>query len=265
MKVNRPTQVQLKRWRDPVRFCSEVLHDPETGKPFVLYAEQAEFLRRAFTLAPDGKMLHSELVFSAPKKSGKTALAAMVAIYTAAQLAGQRGEIYLLANDLEQSQSRVFSAIAAIIEASPLLRNSAKIGANRITFKATGTTISALANDYRGFAGSNPTLCVYDETAYYTSEGSRRLWEEGVPSPARKISFRLSVSTAGFEGEGSPLRDLYDRAQEFGHRGRAEHARAREPALLLGERMPGAVANRGLAESNAPHASRSAVPAPDRK
>src|SRR4029077_3109661 len=62
----------------------------------------------------------------------------------------------------------------------------------------------------------NPTLNCYDELAYYTSEESRRMFEEGIPSPARKISFRLSVSTAGFEGEPSPLRDLYDRAMEHG-------------------------------------------------
>src|SRR6516165_597166 len=34
--------------------------------------------------------------------------------------------------------------------------------------------------------------------------------------PRRQISFRLSVSTAGFDGEPSPLRDLYDRAQQHG-------------------------------------------------
>jgi hypothetical protein len=59
-------------------------------------------------------------------------------------------------------------------------------------------------------------LNCYDELAYYTSESSRRMFEEGIPSPARKISFRLSVSTAGFEGEPGPLRDLYDRAMEHG-------------------------------------------------
>src|SRR5690348_6072128 len=155
-------------------------------------------------------MRHSELCFSAGKKSGKTALAAMIVIYTAVVLAGTGGEIYCLANDLEQSSSRVFKAVVLILQASPLLRRSADITANKITLRATGTVIQAVANDYEGFSGANPTLNVYDESAYFPSENSRRLWDEGVPSPARKISFRLSVSTAGFDGEPSPLRDIYD-------------------------------------------------------
>jgi phage terminase large subunit-like protein len=204
---------RLTRWReDPVSFVAEVLIDPETKRSFQLYGEQRTFLRYAFEMTTEGRLRHTEQVFSAGKKSGKTGLAAMMVIYTAVVLAGQGGEINCLANDLEQSSSRVFKAVAQIIQASPLLRDSVSITVNRITFNSTGTTIAAVANDYEGFSGGNPTLNCYDELAYFSSESSRRLWDEGVPSPARRISFRLSVSTAGFDGEPSPLRDLYDRA-----------------------------------------------------
>jgi len=140
----------------------------------------------------------------------------MIGIWTAVFLAGQGGEIYTLANDLEQSQSRVFKAIRDILLASPLLTDSADITATKITFRSTGTTIIAVANDYSGFSGANPTLNIYDELAYYTSESSRRLWDEGLPSPARKISFPLAVSTAGFEDEPSPLLDIYNRVVKGG-------------------------------------------------
>jgi phage terminase large subunit-like protein len=208
---------RLERWKsNPISFIQEVLCDPETQRPFVLYREQIVFLREAFRLKPEGRMAHTELVFSAGKKSGKTGLAALIVIATAVLLAGQGGEIYCLANDLEQSASRVFRAVVQILEASPLLKDSVDVTTNRIVFRSTGTFIAAVANDYAGFSGSNPTLNVYDELAYYTSEGSRRLWDEGVSSPARRISFRLTVSTAGFDGEPSPLRDLYDRAMKSG-------------------------------------------------
>ena len=211
-----PTQNErLTAWRDPVLFIEQVLIDPESNRPFKLYEQQKTFLREGLALA-EGRMRYTELCFSAGKKSGKSGLAAMVVIYTAVVLAGQGGEINCLANDLEQSQSRVFRAVVNILSASPLLRDSVDITSNRIVFRSTGTVISALANDYEGFSGGNPTLNVYDELAYYTSESARRLWDEGIPSPARKISFRLSVSTAGFDGEPSPLRDLYDRAMEHG-------------------------------------------------
>jgi len=188
---------------------------PETGGHFWLYAKQREFLTRAFTLTPDDRMPFTELCFSCGKKSGKTALAAFVVIYTAIHLSPLRGEIYLLANDLEQSTSRVFKAVAAILEASPLLRRSTSITATKIIFKSTGTAVVAVPNEYKGFAGANPVLDVCDESCYFVSEASPRLWAESVPSQARKISFRLSVSTAGFEGEPSPLRELYDRWMQW--------------------------------------------------
>lgn len=119
-------------WRSNIiAFAEECLHDPETGRPFVLYAEEQEFLRRAFTLTPEGRLPYTELCFGAGKKSGKTALAAIIAIYTPLYLSPFRGEIYCLANDLEQSTSRVFRAVASILSASPLLHRSAAIAATR--------------------------------------------------------------------------------------------------------------------------------------
>ena len=114
---------KLRRWkRDPVAFISEVLRDPETGRPFELYPAEVEFLRHAFTLTPDGRLPFPEMLYSAPKKAGKTAFAAMAAIYIAVAIGGPFAEVYCLANDYEQATSRVFQAAARIIEASPLLR-----------------------------------------------------------------------------------------------------------------------------------------------
>jgi phage terminase large subunit-like protein len=102
------------------------------------------------------------MLFSAPKKSGKTALAAMIAIYTAVVLGGPYAEVYCLANDYEQAASRVFQAAARIIETSPLLAGSAKITANKIEFTSTGSFIQSCASDYSGFAGANPSLTICD-------------------------------------------------------------------------------------------------------
>lgn len=205
------------RWRtDPADFIETACIDPETNAPFVLYAEQRTFLQHAFERLPDGRLRYTDQVVSQGKKSGKSTFASLIVICTAFVLAGMGGEINLLANDLEQSQSRIFKITADILRASPLLKGAVEITASRVVLRSTGTVIAALASEYQGFSGGNPTLNCYDELAYYTSENARRLFEEGIPSPARKISFRLSVSTAGFEGEPSPLRDLYDRAIERG-------------------------------------------------
>jgi len=202
----------LKLWRkDPVTFIQDVLRNPETGQPFQLYSEQEQFIREAMTLTKDGRLKYPELLFSAPKKSGKTALAAMITLYVILVLGGQYAEGYTLANDLEQSRSRVFEAICRIIEASPLLQASARILSNKVEFPATGATITALASEYRGAAGANPTITVFDELWGYTSENASRLWDEMIPSPARKISCRLTVTYAGFTGESELLEKLYQR------------------------------------------------------
>ncbi len=71
----------LSRWRSsPISFVEEVLHDPETGKPFVLLPAEIAFMTHAFALDDDGRLKYPELVYGAPKKSGKTSLAAMIVL-----------------------------------------------------------------------------------------------------------------------------------------------------------------------------------------
>lgn len=50
-----------------------------------------------------------------------------------------------------------------------------------------------------------------DELWGYTSERSQRLFDEVIPSPARKVSGRLISSFAGFSGTSVPLERLYKR------------------------------------------------------
>jgi hypothetical protein len=124
---------------------------------------------------------------------------------------GRFGEGYAVANDLEQAQSRVFEMCRRIVQASPLLRAEAKIGVDRITFPAIGTTITALASDFASSAGGHPTVSTFDELWGFASERARRLFDELVPVPTRQISCRLTVTYAGFEGESELLHELYRR------------------------------------------------------
>ena len=66
--------------KNAIDWIADVLRDPETGEPFDLLPAEIAFLERAFELDVNGRLKYPELVFSAPKKSGKTAWAAMLAI-----------------------------------------------------------------------------------------------------------------------------------------------------------------------------------------
>ncbi len=200
------------RWRkDPCAFIREALIDPETGKPFVLYAAQERFLREALTLNQHGRLPYNELIYSCPKKSGKSTTASLAMIYVIVVLAGPYGEGIVLANDEQQATDRIFTSAARIIQASPLLAASAKVTAGRIEFSSTGSTIVAISSDYASAAGSNPNFIVADEIWGFTTERSNRLLDEVIPSPARKVSARLIVSYSGFTGEGNLLENLYRR------------------------------------------------------
>jgi hypothetical protein len=90
------------RWRaDPAAFVDDgAVRDPETGAKFILNQSQRQFLKHAFRTGEDGRLLYPELLYSAPKKSGKTAFAAMLTLYTIVVLAGRYGEAICVANDL---------------------------------------------------------------------------------------------------------------------------------------------------------------------
>jgi phage terminase large subunit-like protein len=204
----------LTRWRaDACAFIEEVLHDPETGKPFRLLTAEREFLAYAFRTDATGRLLYPEQVYAAPKKSGKTGFAALHMLATVLLFGGRYAEGYALANDLEQAQSRVFQATSRIVAASPLLAQGTEITRDRINFSQTfgNASIHAIASDYAGAAGANPTISCFDELWAFTTERSRRLWDEMVPPPTRKIACRLTVTYAGFEGESNLLSDLYKR------------------------------------------------------
>jgi hypothetical protein len=195
---------------DPIVWINAVIRDPETGKPFVLLPAEIAFLEHAFQLNEDGTAKYPELVYSAPKKSGKTGYAAILTLVVTLLFGGNDPEAICAANDLEQSSSRVFAAIKKIIRASPALRDKARITNTQITFPDLGATITAIASEAAGAAGANPVLTVGDELWGFTSESSRRLWDELVPPPTRKAAWRLVVTYAGFSGESSLLEELYN-------------------------------------------------------
>jgi phage terminase large subunit-like protein len=202
----------LQYWRaHPIEFIENILFDPESGAPFVLLPAERDFLEHAFKTGPDGRLLYPELVYSAPKKSGKTTLAAIIAI-TMTLLYGGRGssEAIFAANDYEQSRTRCFEQVRKIIEASPLLVNEANITQSKITLGQA--SFYAIPADFASAAGAiNQVIAVFDELWAFSSERARRLFEELIWVPNKQISCRLTVSYAGFSNEGELLEQLYAR------------------------------------------------------
>lgn len=175
----------------------------EGGRPIVFQDHQKRILRHVFTPDADGRLRYQIVLWSEPKKSGKTEIAALVSYWLAKTEAGFP-EVYMLANDFEQSRARAFQAMSRAVRRF----GAVKVLADRVLLP-NGAILMALPCDYPGAAGANPTLSVWDELWAYTSESGRRLWEEMSPVPTRRNSLRFIVTYAGFADESALLEELY--------------------------------------------------------
>ena len=191
---------------DIVSFAESEYYLVETGKPIQLMEHQKRLLRDVLTRDSDGRFPYQTVVYSCVKKSGKTEIGGLVAAWYALT-EGKFNEIYTPANDEEQSQGRVFRAAARAMQGNQRMK-SVKATQNTITFP-NGSEIRALASEYAGVAGANPGLTIWDELWAYTTERSRRLWDELTPVPTRKNSLRFIFTYAGFENESKLLEELY--------------------------------------------------------
>jgi phage terminase large subunit-like protein len=209
------TPFALSGWRaNPCGFIQTILHNPQEGRPFKLLPAEKQFLAHAFKLGDNGKLLYTEWLYSCPKKSGKTTFAAIMTLTVLLLYGDAFPEATLAANDQDQAVGRTFEMCRRIIEASPLLKREARILQDKITFPALNAVITAIPASFAGAAGGNQNISVFDEAWAYTSERSRRLWDELIPPPTRKIAARLCVTYAGYEGESILLEELFKRGKQ---------------------------------------------------
>ena len=187
-----------------------------TWAPIVLEPHQRAILHLAFPV--DATFPYRTFVYSAPKKSGKTELAALVTLWAGCNWQPPGLEMFCLANDFDQAAGRVYRAACKAIGHAPALAAYCQVTGREVVFPG-GNTLQALANDFAGAAGAQRlALSTWDELWGYAREAGRRLWDELTPIPTVPISMRLVTTYAGFEGESELLWDLYDRVVLKGDR-----------------------------------------------
>lgn len=155
----------------------------------------------------------SNVVYSCPKKSGKTRIAAMVASHTAYRSIPY-SEIYCLANDGKQSADRVLMAIKKSVDLSQEFDQGSDMATwrqVRMRVELPGKQfIEAVPVDPEGEAGSQPTGTFWSEMWGYNLAVKERLWTELTIPPTRYgRAIRWVESYAGYEGESPVLWNLY--------------------------------------------------------
>jgi phage terminase large subunit-like protein len=178
------------------------------GKPIELQSHQVQILDHVFTPDDNGKFPYTTVIYSAPKKSGKTGIEAIVMAYFGFNIEAPN-EIICAANKADQAISKAFREMKGFITRNHNLKGEiVRQADDRLELK-NGTILQAIPNNAAGEAGSNHGLTVWDEIWGFNSERDRQLYEELTPVPTRKNSIRFIGTYAGYEGQKTILEDLY--------------------------------------------------------
>lgn len=177
---------------------------------------QKAIFNHVFTFDEGDRLPYDTIVYSAPKKSGKTTINGIVMGYWLYNIEPPN-EVICVANKKDQAIARGFSELKGYVRADPtLLAEATSITGSQIRLQ-NGSTVLAIPNNYQGEAGSNHGLTTWDELWGFSNEADRRLYDEFTGVPTRRNSVRLITTYAGFEGESELLEDLYHKIFDDKH------------------------------------------------
>ena len=190
-----------KRADHAVAFIEQLKHIKTkqwAGKPFKLLPWQEDIIRDVFgVIKSDGTRQFRHCYVEIPKKSGKSELAAAIALYLLCADREQGAEIYSVANDKEQA-AIVFNLAQQMAQDNPVLRKMCKFvdSRKRIIFPSTRSFYTAISSEIKNKYGMNVHGCIFDELLGQTD---RKLYDTmtlGAGS-ARLQPLNFVITTAG--------------------------------------------------------------------
>ena len=194
------------------RFCRLLKHTeaPFTGKPFVPEPWQDDYFDRLFnTLNEDGTRTYRKSFLFLPRKQGKTAMVAPIALYEG--FFGQHGgQIIIAAGDREQAR-KLFDACKNFLASCPGLEKRCKVYKNSIFFPSTKTTMQVISREAKTKHGFNPSLVIVDELHVQPNRDLLDVLTSGMGARAEPLV--IYISTAGMDRIG-PCYDEFLRAQK---------------------------------------------------
>lgn len=181
---------------------------PETRSPIPLVEYQRDCLRHILTPNENRDFPYSIIVWSDIKKSAKSTIAAAVAQWMA--MTRDYAEIYIIANDLKQADSRVAHYFRRSLELNHDMKGRYRQRGYKTIFD-NGSFVEAIPIDPSGEAGSNADAIFWSELWGAHQEAQQRMWTEMTLSPTKHgKSFRWVESYAGYIEESELLYSLYE-------------------------------------------------------
>ena len=192
-----------------VKFCKHV-KGPDAGKPIELQPFQILFLAGIYGFrdkTDHSKRWVTDVILFVPRKSGKTTLASIIALYEL-QFGEAGSEVFTLATNREQA-SICFDSSKAIMDGMvPELQSRYQSFRSEIKKAGDSTsTYRALSRENRKTGdGKNPSCAMIDEAAQITERSNIEVLHSGMG--ARKNPLRLYLTTASFTKDTKFYEDL---------------------------------------------------------
>lgn len=199
-------QNKMQELLDPVLWIEKNFYIPELMGPLELQPYQKAVLRESQRKDENSKFVYSIVVWSDIKKSAKSTIAAAMALYIGH--VREWGSIKIIANKLEQADSRVAYYLRRSVELNPRMENIKQV--RYLTTLPNHTTIQAIPISPGGEAGGNDDLLIFSEMWAAKHKAMKTMWTEMTLSPTKfGYSQRWVETYAGSVGEASTLEQLY--------------------------------------------------------
>lgn len=145
---------------------------------------------------PDGTRRYRTAYVEIPRKSGKSSVAAGLALYLLLADGEKGGEVYSAAVDRPQA-GIVFEAAKQMLQASPHLREKAQVYKRSIIVLDTASAYHVLSADAPSKHGLNASGIIFDELH---AQPNRELWDVLTTSTgAREQPLVIAITTAGYD------------------------------------------------------------------
>lgn len=187
----------------------------KTRRGILLDAYQKAVLREALRRDANNLFVYDLVLWSDIKKSAKSTIAGAVVLFRA--LHERWGSFKIVANDLEQADSRVFGYIKRAIELNPALASQVYTKNYKITCTMTRSVIQAVPVDPSGESGGNDDMIEYTELHMAQTKKAQSMWTETTLSPTKHGTAQQWIDTyAGHSGESPILEPLYEKLVKQG-------------------------------------------------
>jgi phage terminase large subunit-like protein len=173
-----------------------VLKGFRSGEP-LMFTNWQKWLLRSLYERNDvtGRLRYRRALIGLPRKQGKSLMMSAVGVY--GMIAGESGsEVYAVANDRQQARI-IFNEAKQQIVNSPLLAAESKVYRDAIEMPRFGSVFRVLSSDFKGQAGLNPSLVLFDEL---WGQNNSDLYDQmTLGSGARIEPLTVSITTAGYD------------------------------------------------------------------